>query len=244
MSLDPVTPAFEGDSFVAERPMAMAPSILLLEDDAALRDRILAPGLRDFGFRVTPAGSAGELDRLWPQATYDVVVLDLGLPDEDGFSVARRLRERSAVGIVMLTGRGDTPDRIRGLSGDADAYLTKPVILAELAATLHSLLRRLRPPTANGHWRLDANGWRLLTPDGAGVALNQAERTVLHALIAGDGEPIDRETLIGLLTDDTSQFDPHRLEMLVYRLRAKVADVTGQVLPLRALRGAGYVLTR
>lgn len=222
--------------------------IALLEDDAELRERILLPGLRDYGFDVAGAASASELEQLLRSQPADIVVLDVGLPDGNGFEVAQRLRSRSPVGIVMLTGRNTSSDRIRGLSEGADAYLSKPVVLAELAATLHSLARRLRMTAqadANrGQWRLDVDGWCLLSPSERSIALTQAERQILALLMESPGATVKREDLIAALTDNAYDFDPHRLEMLVHRLRGKIADQGGESLPLRAVRGIGYVMLR
>src|SRR5262245_51042036 len=131
--------------------------IALLEDDPVLRDRILVPGLANFGFAVTGMDTAARLRDLLGSTTFDIVVLDLGLPDADGFSLAGDIRAGYPdIGIVMLTGRGATPDRVRGLSQGADAYLSKPVEIELLAATLHSLARRLHGPApAVRRWHLD-----------------------------------------------------------------------------------------
>lgn len=227
-------------------PPPAAARVALLEDDLPLRDQILAPGLRAHGFHCDAFGTASELLAAGP--VHDVVILDVGLPDANGFDVARQLRARSPIGIVMLTGRDASADRVRGLMGGADAYLTKPVELAELAATLHSLVRRLMPaaevhlPPTPSHWQLDASGWCLLSPKGCSVALNDAERKVLALLLASPGSPVSRTEMAKALTTEVYDFDPHRLDMLVHRLRAKIADASDEPLPLRAVRGAGYVM--
>lgn len=218
--------------------------VLLVEDDAEIRDDILVPGLRNYGIDVMGADCAASADRLMRENTFDIVVLDVGLPDESGFSVARRLRAGSSTGIIMLTGRSENPDRVRGLSEGADAYLTKPVALDVLVATLRSLGRRLLTASPPPTWQLTADDWCLRSPRGVDVTLTLPERRILGCLMAGDGEPVSREALIAMLTADIFDFDPHRLEMFVYRLRCKVAETCGETLPLRAVRGAGYVLTR
>lgn len=223
--------------------------IALLEDDTELREQILLPGLRGLGFEVTGLSSAADLYLQLPQQTFDILVLDVGLPDQDGFTITRYLRGSSSIGIVMLTGRGGAADRVHGLSVGADAYLAKPVDLNVLAATLLSLGRRLShaapaepPPAVRASWHLDINGWSLVAPGGASVSLTLAERCVLGQLLEKSGEPVSRETLIAALTPDVYDFDPHRLETLVHRLRRKVSERTREVLPLRALHGVGYVL--
>lgn len=219
------------------------PRIVLLEDDALLRERILLPGLANYGFLATGLETAAELEDHLQSHAADIVVLDVGLPDADGFAVARELRRRfPGIGIVMLTGRGDTPDRVRGLSLGADAYLAKPVEVELLAATLHSLARRVQgAPAQPQGWRLDANGWCLLSPEGDSIALTKTERRLLQPLVAAAGEVVGREALIGALTDNVHDFDPHRLDSLVHRLRRKVASTCGAQLPLQAVHGEGYV---
>jgi DNA-binding response OmpR family regulator len=219
--------------------------IVLLEDDALLRDRILLPGLANYGFVVDGMETAAELDRQLLTHVADIVVLDVGLPDADGFEVARGLRQRFPdIGIVMLTGRGETPDRVRGLSQGADAYLSKPVEIDLLAATLHTLARRVQrtpPAAAAREWRLDANGWCLLAPAGESIALTKTERRLLQPLVAANGDVVVRETLIAALTDNVHDFDPHRIDSMIHRLRRKVAGATGAQLPLLAVHGEGYV---
>jgi DNA-binding response OmpR family regulator len=219
--------------------------VAVLEDDIVLRDDVLLPGLDDFGFAVTGFGRPAELYASLLGCSFDIVVLDVGLPDEDGFAVTRHLRAHSSIGIVMLTGRDGMPDRVRGLSEGADAYLSKPVQTELLAATLRSLDRRLRatqPEPPAGHWKLDASGWCLIAPGGGVVALTLAERRIMGLLLDAPAEPVARETLIAALTDDIHDFDPHRLENMVHRLRRKATDATGETLQLRAVHGIGYVM--
>jgi DNA-binding response OmpR family regulator len=225
------------------------PHIALVEDDEILRDQLVAPGLRDFGFRVTALGTARQLRHVLDEDQPDIVVLDVGLPDGDGFALAEQLHLHSRIGIVMLSGRNADADRVRGLSNGADAYLSKPVVMSELAATLRNLMRRLRPAPVpapasarSPTWRLDNQAWCLLTPNGHSVPLKAHERCMLRALLDVPGEPVTRDTLIAALGGD-ELFDPHRLEVLVYRLRSKVGSASGLVLPLSAVRGSGYVFT-
>lgn len=220
--------------------------IALLEDDAMLRERILLPGLANFGFVATGTDTAAALHHHLNTQIVDMVVLDVGLPDQDGFTVARNIRATyPEIGIVMLTGRSDMLDRVRGLSEGADAYLSKPVEIELLAATLHSLARRLhdaRPQAARKHWQLDANGWCLVSPSGRTVALTRTERRVIDCLTKVPGKLVTRDELIAALTDNVYDFDTHRLDSLIYRLRRKVADTCGEALPLVAVHGEGYVL--
>ncbi|PTR35202.1 DNA-binding response OmpR family regulator [Luteibacter sp. OK325] len=222
--------------------------VACLEDDAQLREGIIIPGLRYYGFAVTGAGTAAELYRLMIGQAFDMVVLDIGLPDEDGLSVVTHLREVSSVGIVMLTGNSSRQDYLEALGNGADAFLAKPVDVETLAATLNSLARRLTraPPTsppvaARPGWQLDTNDWCLVGPGGKAIALTAPERCTLRHLVDANGEAVSRETLIAALASDVYDFDPHRLEMMVHRLRRKAQDATGEPLPLLTSRGKGYL---
>ncbi|MGY0618286.1 response regulator transcription factor [Lysobacter sp. A378] len=224
--------------------------ILVVEDDAELRDEILRPGLHDAGFVTVGVGSAIEAYRSMLSRDYSMYILDVGLPDEDGFTLARNLRTLTNAGIIMLTGRlRSDQDQARGLDLGADAYITKPVDIGVLAATVRSVLRRIAettaPPTrpAATGWQLDLEGWCVVAPSGRRVPLTQAERMLLHLLFASASEAVTRATITTQLTLDLHDFDPHRLEMLVHRLRRKVISESGEALPLRAVRGIGYVLT-
>lgn len=227
-------------------PHPHALRVALLEDDALLRERVLLPGLRQYGFEATGLDTAAALHAHLAAHAVELVVLDVGLPDSDGFTEARELRAAHAgLGIVMLTGRGGTPDRVRGLSEGADAYLSKPVEIELLAATLHSLARRLlgATPQPGQPWRLDEGGWCLLSPEGASVALTRGERRLVACFLQSPGRLVSRETLIAALTDDVYDFDAHRLDSMLHRLRRKVQAGCGESLPLQAVHGEGYVLT-
>ena len=224
------------------RPLRLA----LLDDDVMLRDRILAPKLRQFGFEVTATGSAAELHEVVRKGVPDIFLLDIGLPDGDGFEVARSLRSAlPRAGIILLSGRADNVDRVRGLFEGADAYLTKPVEIDVLVATLYSVARRLEPATAVppvGRWTLSPDEWFLLSPSGARVMLSKSERLLVDAMLQHVNEVVSRETLIAVLTEDVHAFDPHRLDSMVHRLRRKVLAALGEPLPLNAAHGTGYVL--
>lgn len=234
---------------IAVNDLVISPlRVAVLEDDAVLREWILVPRLRDHGFDVVGLGTAAALEQLLVAHRPDIIVLDVGLPDADGFELAQSLRSRfPAVGVVMLTGRRSPQDQVRGLVGGADAYLVKPAEPALLAATLHSLARRLRraddPParTAGKGWRLDGNGWRLLAPCGQPVQLTRSERPLLHCLMQHAGEVVEREALAATLTADPFSFDMHRLDSLIHRLRRKIAVASRHPFPLSAVHGAGYV---
>lgn len=225
--------------------------VALVEDDDDLREDILLPGLRASGLVVEGFRSPIQLYRRMVSTAFDVVVLDVGLPDEDGLSVARHLRAGSPLGIIMLTGRGQT-EHLQALGEAADAWLAKPVDVAVVAVTIISLVRRMRMPAAFAKaasaeavasaWRLSTQGWSLAAPAGREVALSRSERAVLECLFAARGEPVSRESLIEALGENPGEFDPHRIDMLIHRLRRKSQEQLGERLPLNSVRGKGYVL--
>ncbi|MEG3791816.1 response regulator transcription factor [Lysobacter sp. CCNWLW3] len=225
------------------------PWILVVEDDPEMRDEILVPGLADAGFSVEGAGDAAEAYRRMLKRDYSLFVLDIGLPGEDGLTTARHLRSLTNAGIVMLTGRRrSNSDRIRGLDEGADAYVLKPFDMDLLVATVRSVLRRLgpragaaAPATPATGWRLEKDSWHLASPTGNRVRLSHAERVLVGLLSSSPGEAVARDAIISRLARDIHDFDPHRLEMLIHRLRRKVLNTTREALPLNAARGVGYV---
>lgn len=222
--------------------------VLVVEDDEELRDQILVPGLRRFGFKPVGLGSAVELYKWLASNSCALIVLDVGLPDEDGFVVAKHLHETTGAGIVMLTGRHSQSDHIRGLAEGADVYFTKPLDVELLATALHSLSRRMSTRSIAqafapaGRWRIEANGWRLVAPNGSVIALSGLERAVLNKLESAD-KPVPREDLVAELGGIIEDFDPGRLDMLIHRLRRKVESKAGHQLPLSAVRKMGYMLS-
>ncbi|QWP75313.1 response regulator transcription factor [Lysobacter sp. K5869] len=223
------------------------PTLAVVEDDSVFREEVLLPVLNQSGFAAVGMPRALDLYRAMTLQAYDLVLLDIHLPDEDGFSIASHLRRLSPrVGIVMLTGYASSEDRMRGLRAGADAYLPKPADMEEVVATLRNLSRWVvndtEPAPPRMKWRLDERGWSILTPRGREVEMSLAERQVMAVLAATPGVPVQRETLIAKLVRNAYDFDPHRLEMLVHRLRKKCQQSTEEELPLRSVRGIGYVL--
>ncbi|MFC5594273.1 response regulator transcription factor [Lysobacter niastensis] len=149
------------------------------------------------------------------------------------------------IGIIMLTGHGATSDQVRGLSQGADAYLVKPAQVELLAATVHSLMRRLKglaPPRASKQWQFEINDWSIVSPMGCAIPLTNTEQRVMTRLVSRLGQLVTRDQLVSAVADNVHDFDPHRIEMVIHRLRRKVQSRCGEPLPLTSVHGKGYVL--
>lgn len=221
-------------------------AVAVVEDNADLLEDLLY-SLRLQGFQTSGFADGRALDEaLASGAGFDVLVLDLGLPGEDGLSIARRLRaSHERLGIVMLTARGALEDRITGLLTGADVYLTKPFDLRELGAAVSAVARRLRQVAgaaaapSSPAWQLDTVRLQVRTPEGRDIALTWAETRLLRRLAEDPGVVVSRETLIRAIDKDPENYDSHTLEVLISRLRAKLGDDA----PFRSVRGRGYVST-
>lgn len=223
--------------------------ILVIDGDRERRDGVLRARLEASGFDTMGASSAIETYRSMLTRNYSLFIMDLALPDEDGFTLARNLRSLTNAGIIMLDGdRYPNVTRARGLNAGADAFVTKPVDLEVLTATVNSVLRRLekapasQPQTRVSGWQLNQDSWNLIAPGGKTIRLTHAERLFVDLLFASPSQTVERAAIVSHLTWSIRSFEPHRLEMLVHRLRRKVLVVAGEQLPLSAVRGIGYVL--
>ncbi len=219
--------------------------ILIVEDNRDYADD-MAEFLTELDHEVTVAPTAREMwDALSHQAAA-VVVLDLGLPDEDGFNVIPRMRQLyPEIGILVLTARVAFDNRIMGLRLGADHYLTKPIKFPELVAHIEALDRRLRPrePAATiapGTWVLKVSA-RQLELSGSVVDLTEKECNFLH-LLTINTRPVPRDVIVTNMGGDDPEAG-RRVDMLVYRLRKKARAGLGQDLPLRSAYGEGYSLS-
>ncbi len=214
--------------------------IVVVEDDSLQCD-LLQQGLAHFGHEVRSASSGCELDTLLQQAPADIIILDLGLPGEDGIDIAARLRPHWRGGLVMITARGQTEDRILGRDMGADLYFVKPIDLRELASALQNLAVRL-PPAGPTSWRLDESASQLITPQGISISLTAQECILLRLLLEKQGENVPRQVFFtSFAYPDTPSADS-RLEGLVSRLRTKVrrADPRSP-LPIQSRYNMGYI---
>jgi two-component system OmpR family response regulator len=226
--------------------------ILVVDDDAELRN-LLREYLQKNGYRVTVAADGKAMWTALDHAQPDIIVLDLMLPGDDGLTLCRNLRARSAIPIIMLTARGEDTDRIVGLEMGADDYLPKPFNPRELLARVKSILRRartlpqnLKPDEARtirfAGWTLDVASRNLRSPAGTVVALSGTEYKLLRAFLSHPNRVMNRDQLIDLmLSRDASPFD-RSIDVQVSRLRHRLGDGAREAGIIRTVRGEGYVL--
>ncbi|RJG07402.1 DNA-binding response regulator [Noviherbaspirillum cavernae] len=220
-------------------------NIIFVEDNVSYAEDV-AEYLGGIGYRVTLAADAAALWAALSNGPADLVLLDLGLPDEDGFNLIPALRRHHPdTRLIVLTARVTLDNRIQGLRLGADTYLTKPIKFRELAAHIEALCRRIgtrelaAPPSP---WRLEANGRRLALHGKGTIALTEREFKFLH-LLAHNRQPVPRTSLlIGMGESDDPQAAA-RIDMLVYRLRKKIKTGMGEALPLQSTYGGGYSLS-
>lgn len=235
--------------------------IAVVDDESAITE-LLARYLGQHGFRVTPLHSGRALMALMPVDPPDLVLLDLGLPGEDGFAIARQLREHWRCGLVIITGRGDAVDKVVGLEVGADDYVTKPFDLRELVARIKAVLRRLPPAqptlpvpagpvaaaqTSGGprlgflDWQLDLAARRLDGPGGVEVRLTSGEFELLAALAQNPGRVLSRDFLLEQTRGrEAGPFD-RTIDVQIGRLRRKLESDAANPQIIKSVRGAGYI---
>ena len=243
--------------------------IAVLDDEVDIT-QLLASYLRSHGYRVTPLHNGRSLMQMMPVDPPALVLLDLGLPGEDGFLIARQLREHWRCGLVIVTGRGDSVDKVVGLEVGADDYVTKPFDLRELLARIKAVLRRLAPEDVPGYahgevhgnahaqdlappgaprgklrfagWALDTAARSLTNPQGVDVALTSGEFDLLLAFAQHAGRVLSRDFLLEQTRRrEAGPFD-RTIDVQVGRLRKKLEADADVPQIIKSVRGAGYIL--
>lgn len=218
--------------------------VLVVEDDQDLLDDLVF-GLRHEGFETSGVPDGRNIEADIQQLSPDVLVLDVGLPGEDGFAIARKLAKINPhVGIVILTGRSGVTDRVVGLESGADIYLTKTAERRELVAAIRAVARRVALlPKAAASWYLDIPTMKLTSPGGAVITLTPQELRLMQVFSRSYGGEATRRKLIEGLGYKFLDFDERRLETLVSRLRRKIAEHCGERELIRTLRSEGYLFS-
>ncbi len=227
--------------------------IAIVDDDPVLRAR-LGKFLEREGFRATALGDGVELRALLERDRPDLVIMDLQLPGEDGLSLTRYLREHTEIPVLILTGKGDTIDRVVGLEMGADDYLAKPFSLRELLARLKIILRRTAPaqekpaPEAPpgekyrfGPWMLDLTAIDLCAEDGTSAGLTAAEFKLLVAFVRNPERTLSRDRLVEAMADRSSGPMDRSIDLHISHLRKKIEADPKKPELIKTVRGFGYV---
>jgi len=233
--------------------IAATPHILVIDDDPIIRD-LVVDYLSKNDLRVSAGASGREMFEVIDREAIDLVLLDLKLPGEDGMQLARILRERATIPIILLTGRNEEADRVMGLELGADDYVTKPFSPRELLARVRAVLRRYQlqatlPERDNTRrafrfagWELNLRTRRLLSPEGACVELSNGEFSLLSALCRAPRRVLTREQLLSMSRLHEAEVYDRTIDVQIRRLRTKIERDTANPALIVTVRGAGYQL--
>jgi two-component system, OmpR family, response regulator len=227
--------------------------ILVVDDDAEIRS-LLTQYLEKNGLRATAVPDGRAMWQALDRGAFDLIVLDLMLPGDDGLTLCRTLRARSDVPVVMLTARGDETDRIVGLEMGADDYLPKPFSARELLARIKVVLRRTRslPPNLKPQdehllrfagWTLDTTRRQLVSPAGEETPIGGVEYKLLRVFLAHPNRVLDRDQLLDLTQGREADPLDRSIDVQVSRLRHRLGDDPRSPRLIKTVRGEGYVLT-
>ena len=216
--------------------------LLVVEDNQVLAESI-SKLMRGKGYAVDAVGTGGDAQTALATQPYDLVILDLGLPDIDGLEILRRMRRtKSRVPVLVLTARDSLQHRVEGLNLGADDYLTKPFALEELEARAGALIRRgvggASAVISHGRLKLDTAG-RVVTLDGAPLEMPRRELCLLELLLLRAGQVVGKQVLLEKLFSYDEEAGVNAIEIYVHRLRKKLEPVGIRV---RTIRGLGYLL--
>jgi two-component system, OmpR family, response regulator len=233
--------------------MTQAQHIVVVDDEQPAREMV-GDYLRMHGFGVSLCDGGVSLRKTIAERMPDLIILDLNMPEEDGLSIIRDLKQRTSVPIIMLTATASAIDRVVGLELGADDYLTKPVSLRELVARIRAILRRAERGGAGADpagparryrfsgWELAVRTRRLTSPDGRQVPLTRGEFGLLLAFLTAPQQILSREQLLtATRLHDADVFD-RSIDVQILRLRRKLEADPSRPAMIRTERGAGYVM--
>lgn len=223
--------------------------LLIVDDDERIRGLLQKFLIRN-GFLVSAARDAAHARRILSGLDFDLIVLDVMMPGEDGISLTKGIRETSTTPILLLTARAETEDRIAGLEAGADDYLAKPFEPKELLLRINAILRRMPEPVADdgapkflslGPIRYDTERGEMWRGEDL-VRLTSTEIQLMKIFASRPGEPLSRSQLVEELGRDRGQSQERAVDVQITRLRRKLEDNPKQPRYLQTVRGAGYML--
>lgn len=233
----------------------MNETILVVDDEPEMRSTLVRY-LSSEGFNVSAVSDGQELSRALELATFDLVILDLGLRNETGLDLLKKLRETLNIAVIILTGKSDPVDRVVGLELGADDYVTKPFLNRELLARIKAVMRRSKnaavlPPlpnrsdsrsiTVNG-WQIDRVVRTLKSPSGRAVTLTSAEFDILVEMAENAGKAVTRDRLMEVAHRRNWSPEDRSIDVHVHNLRKKLTDPASPSDIIVAVRNVGYVL--
>ncbi|MBT5186279.1 MAG: response regulator transcription factor [Kordiimonadaceae bacterium] len=238
-----------------EKQLIMPNLILIVDDDDEIRD-VVSTLLELNGFNFIEAVNAEEMYQKIEYHDVSLILLDIGLPKNDGFTALKKIRKNYDIPVVLLTGKGDVIDKVVGLELGADDYITKPFHSHELIARLKTVLRRsqIKQPTEtivtyeqslisfNG-WQLDVNAQILINPNSEEIKVTGHEFAILHALIKSAGRTLTRGQLLDHVDGNSNDHSPYdrSLDVMIAKLRKKLGDNSKMPKFIRTVRQTGYM---
>jgi len=225
--------------------------ILIVDDDEAIRS-LLADFLSHYQFEVTTAGDGKGLFTALGEHSFDLIILDVMLPGEDGLSLCQRIRQHSNIPIIMLTAIGEEADRIVGLEMGADDYVAKPFNPRELLARIKAVLRRSYdagesqaelPIYSFLNWKLDTTCRRLFSPDDVEVSLTSGEYDLLVAFLENPQQVLSRDQLLDITKNRLAGPFDRSIDVQISRLRHKIEIDPKNPTTIKTVRGGGYLFT-
>lgn len=221
------------------------PRVVIVDDDADFRAPIKAVLINE-GIVVEEAESASQLRQIMETFHPDMVLLDVNLPDDSGFNIARHLKQNTYVDVVILSSMGEVEHRVSGLNSGADYYLPKPVDIRELLAVMRNRFttQAVNPVRQTGRWTLDTTSWLLTSPDGQQHALNSSEFALLNELAKQSqlSKPSTREALYTAIGKPNYSPESRSLDLHISRLRQRLSSDQFPF-PIKTVRNVGYELT-
>jgi len=224
--------------------------ILIVDDEKDIREP-LAIYIEKHGFRTSTACDGKELDKVLSTASIELIILDIIMPGEDGFSICKRIQEKYHIPIILLTALSEDTDRIVGLELGADDYVTKPFNPRELLARIKSVIRRsqMLPPMKHrkkglvkfGTWRMDLSQKEILNPDNVAIRLSSGEHMLLVSLIEYAGITLNRDQLLDLTKGREAQLFDRSIDNQISRLRQKLETDPKNPRIIQTKWGGGYV---
>jgi two-component system catabolic regulation response regulator CreB len=228
-----------------EKENAMRTTVLIVEDEAAIADTIQY-ALETEGFQPFLASNGQEAMERLASTEVDLIILDVGLPDINGFELCKQIRRKSTVPIMFLTARSEEVDRVVGLEIGGDDYVVKPFSPRELTARVKAILRRILqshdpPQTSSGTWQVD-DARRQITYFGRALELSRTEYDLLQTFIRRPGRVFTREQLMTLAWNEPEASMDRTVDAHIKNLRAKLKAVRPEIDPIVTHRGTGYAL--